>query len=186
MPEPNENAIIYADASKCVGCKQCELACAQAHSGYSLTMAKANNYKLVSRINVVRVDDINVPIQCRQCEDAPCAHACPTGAIFQENGIVQISEGRCVGCKVCVMACPFGAIEVVREGIAEDGRTNQGVAKKCNLCAHRIDEDGEYRCGCVEACPTKAIRLITIADYRKQLMLARAREASHPTSIYKG
>lgn len=186
MSGPNENPIIYADASKCVGCKQCELACSQVHSGYTLTKAKASQYQLVSRIHVVRVDGVNVPMQCRQCEDAPCAHACPTGAIYQDDGIVKINENRCVGCKVCVMACPFGAIEVVKEGIIEDGRTNQGVAKKCNLCAHQIDDEGQFHCGCVEACPTGALSLVTITDYRRRLMLARAREASHPTSIYKG
>ncbi|WP_284692235.1 4Fe-4S dicluster domain-containing protein [Desulfobaculum bizertense] len=185
MPEPKENSIIYADASKCVGCKQCELACAQAHSGCTLPEAKANSYRLISRIHIVRVDELNVPMLCRQCEDAPCAYACPTGAIYQENGIVQISENRCVGCKVCVMACPFGAIEVLHEGTTQKGRTNLGVIKKCNLCVHRIDDDGMFHCACVEACPTKALRLVSLTDHRKQLMIARAREAS-VSSMHKG
>jgi len=187
VPKSDENSIIYADTTKCVGCRQCELACAQAHSDCSLIEARAKGYELISRIRVIQVDSINVPMQCRQCEDAPCAHACPTGAIFQKDGIVRINEKQCVGCKICVMACPFGAIEVSREGYpAPEGVTNQGTAKKCNLCEHRNHPGKEPVCGCVEACPTHALKVIKLTEYRKRLMLSRAREIAHNHSMYEG
>lgn len=187
MSRTSENPIIYADYKKCVGCKQCELACATAHSGCSLAEARAAGYVLVPRIHVVKIKGAKVPMQCHQCEDAPCAHACPTGAIYQEDGIVKVNEGTCVGCKVCVMACPFGAIEVVREGIPQEGRTKRGKAKKCNLCINlEKNEDGMPSCSCVRACPTKALSFVTFDDYRKQVLVSRALESTQMTPTYKG
>lgn len=182
MSTQKENSIIYADVPKCIGCKKCEFACAQSHSGLTRKEAKAQNYVQVPRVHVIKYDDVKMPIQCHQCENAPCAHACPTGAIYQADGLVMIDEGRCIGCKVCVMACPFGAIEVANEGIPEEGRTNRGVAKKCDLCIDRMDEEGNYHCACVESCPKDVLSVVTATDYREQVMVRRAKELCQPAS----
>ncbi|MDC7217725.1 4Fe-4S dicluster domain-containing protein [Maridesulfovibrio sp.] len=187
MPEYHDNSIIYGDQKKCIGCKQCEISCAESHSGCNLIEAQMNGYKLVSRIHIIQIDGINVPMQCRQCEDAPCAYACPTGAIYQDSGIVKINEKQCIGCKACVIACPFGAIEVCREGFAvEPGRTNLGIAKKCNLCEHRSTAGSKPLCSCVNACPTGALKLIKLSEYRKMMMRSRAREMAHIHSNNQG
>jgi len=173
-----ENYFIYADPTKCLGCKSCELACAVAHADSDLLTAVAQRLRLQPRNSVVQSNNLIMPIQCRQCEDAPCALACPTGAIYQEEGMVKINEKSCVGCKVCVMVCPFGAITVTTdEDENESSRTKKGKARKCDLCYSRMKDNKELSCACVEACPTKAIMLVDIESYRKKLLEARAKEA---------
>lgn len=173
-----ENVIIYADAQKCIGCHSCELACAVAHGGVGgLVGAVMKKQPLHPRIKVVESDGVMMPMQCRQCENAPCAMVCPTGACRQENGQVLIEESNCVGCKLCVMVCPFGAITVRRDSFKDDEcSTNQGVALKCDLCTSWCAENDKTETACVEACPTKAISLIKMQEYRMALIQARAKE----------
>jgi len=174
----SENKIIYADAQKCLGCHSCELACAVAHGGDNdLFSSVINQLPLHSRTKVVVSDNVMMPMQCRQCENAPCAMVCPTGACRQENGQVQIEESNCVGCKLCVMVCPFGSITVKRDVFKDDEvSTNQGVAKKCDLCKSWCAENDKTETACMEACPTKAISLVNMGEYRIALVQARAKE----------
>lgn len=132
---------------------------------------------LYSRTHVVAVDGTNVPMQCRQCEDAPCAKVCPTGAARQSagNGSVTIDGQTCIGCKLCTMVCPFGVVTVVKQPAAA-GRTNGGVAMKCDLCVDWRAQHGKTQTACQEACPTKAIRLVDLNQYRLALIRARAAE----------
>jgi carbon-monoxide dehydrogenase iron sulfur subunit len=89
-------------------------------------------------------------MQCRHCEDAPCITVCPTAAIHrhQVNDPVLIDKEKCIGCKFCLMVCPFGVIDVSRDGKA---------VVKCDLCIERTKVGQEP--ACVEACPTKALKL---------------------------
>ncbi|MBK1841015.1 4Fe-4S dicluster domain-containing protein [Azospirillum sp. YIM B02556] len=181
MSSPKENAIIYADAQRCLGCHSCELACAVAHSdGHTLNEAVALNLPLHPRNTVIVADGVMMPMQCRQCEDAPCAHVCPTGACRQADGQVKIVEENCVGCKLCVMVCPFGVITVQADRHrGGDDPTNRGVALKCDLCESWRADTGNGDPACVAACPTRAIQLVNLEDYRKALIQARARELAH-------
>lgn len=173
-----ENVIIYANAQKCLGCHSCEMACATAHGGGGdLVGSVLQQLPLHARIKVVASGAVTLPMQCRQCENAPCALVCPTGACRQADGQVQINEQTCVGCKLCVMVCPFGAVTVRRNGAKNEySVTNQGVAQKCDLCAQWRAEQGKSATACVEACPTKAISLVNMQDYREALIQARASE----------
>jgi formate-dependent nitrite reductase membrane component NrfD/ferredoxin len=86
-------------------------------------------------------------MRCNHCTDAPCLKICPTSALFKrEDGIVDFDNERCIGCKSCMQACPYDAIYI-------DKNTN--TAAKCNLCAHRVDNDMEP--ACVVVCPTHSI-----------------------------
>jgi len=171
--QQHENGIVFSDPQRCLGCHSCELACAVAHGGDDLHGAALRGLTLRPRTRVVAAGGVMMPIQCRQCEDAPCVFACPTGSILQENGRVAIREKTCLGCKVCVMVCPFGAISVKTEaGDILDERTNRGVARKCDLCA----ETGTGVPACIESCPTKAISLIDLDEYRQTLREARVSE----------
>jgi anaerobic carbon-monoxide dehydrogenase iron sulfur subunit len=172
MKNRSENAIVFSDPERCLGCHGCELACAVAHSGSDLFAAAAARLTLQARNRVVSVGEVSLPVQCRQCEDAPCAFACPTGSIVQGEGRVTIREQSCLGCKVCVMVCPFGAITVKGESPCGDGRTNHGIARKCDLC-HGTGLDTP---ACIEACPTKAIALVDLEEFRQELREARAAE----------
>lgn len=177
MPDFKENVIIYTEPDRCMGCHSCELACAVAHGdGEDIIAATMAGLPLHPRNHVVSFDGVTMPIQCRQCEDAPCTQACPTNACRQANGQIEIIEKYCIGCKLCAMVCPFGAISVRSEKPrAGSSVTNHGVAKKCDLCKDRRAEQG-LEPACVEACPTKAIKLVDMEVYRAELRKARAKE----------
>ncbi len=102
--------------------------------------------------------NVSTATACRQCEDAPCANVCPNGAISRDKGFVHVMQERCIGCKTCVVACPYGAMEVVvRPVIRHSGAglnvvAEKAEANKCDLCFHR--ESGP---ACMEVCPTHAL-----------------------------
>jgi len=135
------NYLITVDLDKCTGCQICELAC-------SLYNAKECNPEK-SRIRIVRseIDGLifTIPILCQQCETPMCLEMCPIGVISRnaETGAVIVDEKRCIGCRRCVNACPYGAIVV-------DPDTQR--ASKCTLC------DGEPKC--VEFCPKDALEYV--------------------------
>jgi len=145
--------VIMVNIEKCLACKSCELACAVAHSKSGvLEEAIAQSPRPQKRINVEAVEDFAVPMQCRHCEDAPCIQVCPTRAIYRQSieSPVLINPELCIGCKFCLMVCPMGVIDVSRDGKA---------MTKCDLCINRPGP-GEGP-ACVEACPTKALQLVS-------------------------
>ena len=144
------NQFILADPEKCIGCRTCEVACMMSHQ------SSATPEAFTSRIRVVKGATFTTAVGCHQCEDAPCANVCPTGAIHRAAGAWLVEQARCIGCKSCMVACPFGAMQV---RVVED----RVQALKCDLCAHR--ESGP---ACVEACPTHALRCIDPARLRAE------------------
>ena len=173
------NQIIYVDTHRCVGCHSCEIACALAHSEARDIFDALERNDLVARTHVVAVGAQAVPMQCRQCEDAPCTKVCPTGAARQaeDQGTVTIDPQTCIGCKMCSMVCPFGVITVANS-TDPNPHTNGGVATKCDLCIEwRAGRDSEQT-ACEEACPTQAIRLVDLHAYREALVKARAAEVA--------
>lgn len=151
---------IYVDIKKCLACRSCEIACAVEHSG-SKDLYKAVNEIPLSqaRVSVEGTRDFSLPLQCRHCEDAPCIKICPTNAIkkLEVEGPVIIEDELCIGCKCCILVCPFGVITLSKKG---------RVALKCDLCFERLKE-GKLT-ACVDACPTKAIRLLTSDELAKE------------------
>lgn len=134
---------------RCVGCRSCELACAVAHSASgSLEKAVESGEKPGYRVNVEACGPSAVPVHCNHCEDAACVMACPTGAVHrnEKTGHVVVDQERCIGCKMCVQACPFGVIVTDPNG--------KGVLK-CDMCAARLAKGEEP--ACIEACPTQAL-----------------------------
>ena len=153
---------IYADAQKCIGCLNCELACAASHMGVTLEKAYElgqSGVKLVSRNKVIKSGDLTAPMQCMQCMDAPCVNACPIDIIKYEDNYVKYYEDDCIGCRSCAMVCPFGAITM-----AKSNSTNVSglVAIKCDLCG---GENGKQ--ACINICPTDAISLIDYETFKK-------------------
>ena len=137
------NRFIIADPNRCIGCRTCELACSMSHDHDSAISAASFS----PRITVIKEGDITVPVMCKQCEDAPCAKACPTGALVRANGFIEIHEEHCIGCKSCVVACPFGAIDIVMKG-------SKASIIKCDLCV-----DSNTGPACISVCPTDALSL---------------------------
>ncbi|MEO1928194.1 MAG: 4Fe-4S dicluster domain-containing protein [Nautiliaceae bacterium] len=155
------NKFIFADATKCIGCLNCELACAASHMGVDIEEAYEmglQNKELIHRNTVIHQANLTAPMQCMQCEDAPCVKACPIDIIKYENNYVKIYEEDCIGCRSCAIVCPFGAIVM-----APSSSTNVTglVALKCDLCG---GEEGKQ--ACVNICPTDALELIDYEEYK--------------------
>jgi electron transport protein HydN len=150
------NKLVIADPGKCIGCRTCEIACVLTHSAPDVLSKLAAAY-FIPRLKVVKTSRVSTPVQCRQCEDAPCAKVCPTGALVHSHESVQVIQTKCIGCKSCVMACPYGAMEVVTHETAErrEAASTHVEAFKCDMCIHRPQGPS-----CMEVCLTKAIYII--------------------------
>jgi carbon-monoxide dehydrogenase iron sulfur subunit len=153
----DKNTKIYCDITKCVACRACELACAVEHSKTKdLAEAILEKVKPKKRLKVSAVEDKSISIHCQHCKDAPCVTACMSGALSRDEKAHATvhDKDKCVGCWMCVMVCPFGAI--VRD-------IENHIAVKCDLCPDR----DTY--ACVEACPTGALVAGTKAEFEKKI-----------------
>ena len=105
------------------------------------------------------------------CDDAPCVAVCPTGASYvSDSGIVEIDQGRCIGCKYCMAACPYQARITNSEGAAE----------KCRFCTVSATNNGTPMCSCVEACPTGARVFGDLDDPSSELVRRIAETGAKP------
>ena len=122
---------LIIDHEACCGCKTCEVACKQENDptdGIKLIHISENGPKMVDG----RLDFVFHVNVCQHCDEPPCVEACAVEAITRrDDGIVIIDYEECTGCQVCIDECPYNAI-------AFDGE--KGLAQKCNLCYHRVDE----------------------------------------------
>ena len=139
--------ILIPDPDKCTGCRICEMGCSM------IKTRRANPG--FSRIRVVKIEEkgVDYPLACLHCEDPPCMKSCPTDAIIkEETGAVVIGEKACIGCKMCFLACPFGAISI-----------NDNMPVKCDLCGGNPF--------CARVCPTDAISYVdeSVRSSKKRL-----------------
>ena len=142
---------IVVNIKKCLACRSCELACAIEHSKSKvLEEAIAETPGPQRRVSVESAGEYGIPLQCRHCDDAPCIAICPTGAVQRENeqSPVTLEAELCIGCKLCLLICPLGILQIDRQGRA---------VIKCDMCCEKLKE-GELP-KCVQACPTMALKL---------------------------
>lgn len=104
------NRFIRVDSQKCIGCRACEVACVMSHNDEQHVLDVA---QFLPRITVVKMNQQRGAATCHHCEDAPCARSCPNGAIRQVDDAIQVDQAKCIGCKSCAVACPFGTMQIV-------------------------------------------------------------------------
>ncbi|WP_024955500.1 4Fe-4S dicluster domain-containing protein [Sulfurospirillum arcachonense] len=153
------NKYIASDPHKCIGCHTCMSACYES--------SKARGKVSKARLIVYNTEHGTLPNQCHQCDDAPCANICPVGALSIGLDCIELAEEKCIGCKMCTLACPFGCIEVDCAPASVDyydqisllrmPRLDKSVAIKCDLCQGL--EGGGH--ACVDICPTEALIFVT-------------------------
>lgn len=149
---------VFIHPERCVGCKQCEVACAVAHSQTkNLYLAVFESPSPKPRIHAEPGLTLNTafPNKCRHCNPAPCQMVCPTAAIYRPTDfpdIVEVNAQKCIACGMCAMVCPF---DVISYYASPDAPEKNAVAIKCNHCI------GRQRQGlipaCVEVCKVDAL-----------------------------
>ena len=187
LPPPQKRKLgLVIDLDTCVGCHACATSCKEWNAGGiagPLTdehaYGKDPHGVWFNRVHSYEVDatgeretgsvgglpqpamTLHFPRSCLHCETPACVTVCPTGASYKraEDGIVLVDEDKCIGCKLCSWACPYGAREYSHV---------EGVMKKCTLCVDRIYNDNldesERQPACVQACPTRARHFGDLGD----------------------
>ena len=157
---------LVIDLNVCVGCHACVTSCKEWNtSGQSGPLADFDAYAkdptgtFFNRVQTFEVGEypntetVHFPKSCLHCEDPPCVPVCPTGASYKrkEDGIVLVDYDKCIGCKYCAWACPYGAREIDEQ---------RKEMTKCTLCVDRIYNpelpESDRKPACVMACPTNA------------------------------
>jgi Fe-S-cluster-containing dehydrogenase component len=173
QPEMHQWAMAI-DIEKCIGCRRCLRACKEENhvpedeglnrtwlERYEMGPDGSLEAELITRTDLA--DDVGVgdgdrgffvPKLCNQCSNPPCVSVCPVNATFTTpDGVILLDRDRCIGCKYCVVACPYGARFLHPETLVVD---------KCTFCYHRITRG--LKTACVQACPTGARILGDLKD----------------------
>ena len=171
-------AAILTDTTKCIGCSQCVVACKKVNHLENDIPRRWDMDDGLSARNWTSIigepDDKYVRKQCRHCLEPACVAACPVAALHKTDvGAVVYDSSRCIGCRYCMMACPFGIPRY-------DWNRTVPYVRKCILCYDRI-KDGEQP-ACTEKCPTKA----TIFGDRNELLAEAHRRISEDPGKYLG
>ena len=180
------------DINKCIGCNYCTYACQAINN-----LADDMLYNVVTAEETQSGEEFFLSRPCMQCAEAPCVHVCPVEATYyRPDGIVAMNYDRCIGCRYCQVACPYGArvfnwkepIELSPKapdfGTPELKNRPRGVVEKCHFCSHRIDEglengltpgvDAQATPACVVVCPTNARIFGDTNDPQSPISIARA------------
>ena len=148
-----QEKVLVIDHEKCTGCRACELACSVFHAGVSNPSR--------SRIKVIKWEEVGIylPLTCQHCEEPFCVEVCPTKAchIDPERHRILIDKNLCIGCKTCILACPFGSPVY---------DTVEHITVKCDYC------DGDPQC--VRFCEVDAIRYVDANEVNGQRQLEAA------------
>ena len=162
---------LVVNADLCTGCMSCEVSCKQENG-----VALGQYWNKVLRYTQGTFPDTKqfwLPTMCQQCEDAPCVNVCPTGASYRnEDNIVLVNTEKCIGCRYCMMACPYG-VRSWNEEIK--------AVQKCTLCNHltSVGEDP----ACVKNCASKCRYYGDLDDPNSDASKALA--AADPETIHR-
>ncbi|MGV6826654.1 MAG: sulfate reduction electron transfer complex DsrMKJOP subunit DsrO [bacterium] len=181
------------DTSKCAdGCSDCVSACDK-ENGIDLMIKpegasdedwarqKPRWIRSVSLKDNLTGQVTNLPMMCQHCEKPPCVDVCPTGASFRRaDGIVMVDRHTCIGCRYCMMACPYKARSFIHENIQFKkiaSPRGKGCVESCTLCVHRLDNGGTTT-ACQDACKHDAIAFGDLKDPNSPVSKALAKHNS--------
>lgn len=181
------------DLKRCYGCYSCQVSCKAANqTPRGVDFAKCIQAEIGTFPSALRQ---MLPLVCMMCAKPACKDVCPTGATQQdENGIVTVDKNLCMGCKSCIMACPYGARHTVKEwetyfpdspnkeldeyqAYAKkkwEAKNGYGMAAKCDYCKDRVKEGKKP--ACVQTCPAKARYFGDIDDPESEISILIRRE----------
>lgn len=168
------------DQKLCVTCNACVLACKNENA---VPQKEARCWTVQAERGVFPLLTLETRSErCNHCEDAPCVNACPTRAShYEEGGIVVVDPDKCVGCKACIVACPYEVRYMHPDGYVD----------KCTFCIHRVKEGKDP--ACVTVCPTKALTFGDLDDprsavfqqlQRRQYKVLKAEEDTRPKLFF--
>ncbi|PLX38677.1 MAG: 4Fe-4S ferredoxin [Hyphomicrobiales bacterium] len=126
----------------------------------------------------------SLPVMCQHCASPPCVDVCPTGASFKRaDGIVLVDKHICIGCRYCMMACPYKARSFVHEPLEDQkpyAPRGKGTVESCTMCVHRVDA-GQMP-ACVDACGSEGKGAMLFGDLNDPNSEIAQRLASYPTT----
>jgi tetrathionate reductase subunit B len=183
--EPASNKVRWGmliDTNKCdSGCSDCVSACSKENGLSGGTRETDPQW-----IRKLELKDPksgrtrSLPMMCQHCAEPPCVDVCPTGASFKRaDGIVLVDRHICIGCRYCMMACPYKARSFVHQPLTEQNPEvprGLGCVEACTLCVHRVDK-GQLP-ACVEACAEGAMLFGDLADPNSEISRRIVHEAT--------
>jgi tetrathionate reductase subunit B len=157
------------DTTKCAeGCTDCVTAC-QTENGLAAPQ-RPTDAQWIRKVEIREIKtgrQSSAPVMCQHCAEPPCVDVCPTGASFKRaDGIVLVDRHSCIGCRYCVMACPYQARSFVHEPLHDqkpDVPRGKGCVESCTLCVHRLDR-GDTTTACAQACTQAGHGAILFGD----------------------
>ncbi|MHB8446619.1 MAG: 4Fe-4S dicluster domain-containing protein [Rudaea sp.] len=202
LPPPSSKKLgLVIDLDICVGCHACAVACKEWNDGgqfgplpdenpygadpLGVWFNRVHSYEVAPTEKNKPALTVHFPRSCLHCETPDCVTVCPTGASYKraEDGIVLVDEDKCIGCKLCSWACPYGAREYSE---------TRGTMQKCTLCVDRIYNESfeaiDRQPACVMACPTRARHFGDLGDAESavsKLVAARGGYDLMPEMGYK-
>ncbi len=177
---------LLIDAGVCApDCSACVTACSD-ENGWKDTGHPETDAQWIRKVTLKDRQtgrETALPVMCQHCETPPCVDVCPTGASFKrDDGIVLVDKHTCIGCRYCMMACPFKARSFVHEP-TNNQKTHaprgQGTVESCTLCVHRIDQ-GQAP-ACVDACAAAGHDAILFGDLNDPASDIAKRIAQYPS-----
>ena len=178
---------LLVDTTKCASdCTACVDACRDEHgwTGHDRPRSDAQWIRKVELHDKATGREVSLPMMCQHCAEPPCVDVCPTGASFKRaDGIVLVDKHTCIGCRYCMMACPYKARSFIHEdltGQKPHSPRGKGTVESCTLCVHRIDAGQEP--ACVEACNRDGHGALLFGDLNDQNSAIHQALAEVPTT----
>ncbi len=161
---------ILIDTNQCSeGCDDCVTACNEENGliGHDRPRTDAQWIRKLTAKDKSTGHVISLPMMCQHCEHPPCVDVCPTGASFRRaDGIVLVDKHTCIGCRYCMMACPYKARSFVHETLTDQkahAPRGKGTVESCTMCVHKVD-NGDGTTACVDACSQEGHNAMMFGD----------------------